>query len=66
MITATTTPKNVSETDIINLLECLIDNVFAMFGWRVFQQTIGIPMGTISNVSAETLTIVRGDVTLGD
>jgi len=26
--------------------EFLIDNIFVMFGGRVFQQTIGIPMGT--------------------
>ena len=35
-----------SETDIINMLKFLIDNIFAMFGGRVFQQTVGIPMGT--------------------
>jgi len=35
-----------SETDSINMLEFLIDNIFAMFGGRVFQQTVGIPMGT--------------------
>ena len=35
-----------SETDIINLLEFLIDNIFVIFGGRVFQQTVGIPMGT--------------------
>jgi hypothetical protein len=35
-----------SETDIFNMLEFLIDNLFAMFGGRVFQQTVGIPMGT--------------------
>ena len=34
-----------SETDIINMLEFLIDNIFAIFGGRVFQQTVGIPMG---------------------
>jgi len=34
------------ETDIINILEFLIDNIFAMFGGRVFQQTVGIPMGS--------------------
>ena len=28
------------------MLEFLIDNVFAIFGGRVFQQTVGIPMGT--------------------
>ena len=38
--------KKFSETDIINKLEFLIDNIFAMFGGRVFQQTVGIPMGT--------------------
>ena len=27
-------------------LEILIDNIFVMFGGRVFQQTVGIPMGT--------------------
>jgi hypothetical protein len=36
-------PK-VSETDIINMLEFLIDNTFVMFGGRVFQQTVGISM----------------------
>jgi hypothetical protein len=28
------------------MLEILIDNIFAQFGGRVFQQTICIPMGT--------------------
>jgi hypothetical protein len=36
--------KKLSEIDVINLLEFLIDNIFAMFG--VFQQTVGIPLGT--------------------
>ena len=35
-----------SETDIINMLEILIDNIFVLFGGRVFHQTVGIPMGT--------------------
>ena len=35
-----------SETDIINMLEFLIDNIFVIFGGRVFQQTVGIAMGT--------------------
>jgi hypothetical protein len=30
--------KKFSETDIFNMLEFLIDNIFAMFGERVFQQ----------------------------
>ena len=28
------------------MLEFLIDNIFVMFGDQVFQQTVGIPMGT--------------------
>jgi hypothetical protein len=35
-----------SETDIINMLEFLIYNICVMFGGRVFQQTVGIPMDT--------------------
>jgi hypothetical protein len=30
----------------MNLLEFMIDNIFVIFGGRVFQQTVGIPMGT--------------------
>ena len=37
--------KQFSETDIINMLEFLIDSMF-IFDRRVFQQTVGIPMGT--------------------
>jgi hypothetical protein len=40
--------KKFSETDIFNMLELLIDNIFVMFGGRVFQQTVGIPKGTNS------------------
>ena len=36
--------KKFSETDIIHMLEFLIDNIFVIFGGRVFQQTVGIPM----------------------
>ena len=36
--------KKFSETDIIHMLEFLIDNIFVIFGGRVFQQTLGIPM----------------------
>jgi hypothetical protein len=28
------------------MLEFLIDNIFVSFGGHVFQQTVGIPMGT--------------------
>ena len=38
--------KKFSETDIINMLEFLIDNIFVLFGGRVFQQTVGISMRT--------------------
>jgi hypothetical protein len=33
-------------SDIFNMFEFLIDNIFVMFGGQVFQQTAGIPMGT--------------------
>ena len=36
------------ETDIIKMLDFLINNIFVTFGGRVFQQTVGIPMGTNS------------------
>jgi len=38
--------KKFSETDIIKMLEFCIDNIFVMFARSVFQQTVGIPMGT--------------------
>ena len=37
--------KQFSGTDIIKMLKFLIDNIFVKFGGRVFQQTVGIPMG---------------------
>ena len=35
-----------SEDDIFNMLEFLADNIFVVFAGKVFQQTVGIPMGT--------------------
>ena len=35
-----------SEDDIIQMLEFLVDNIFVVFAGKVFQQTVGIPMGT--------------------
>jgi len=35
-----------TEDDIVNMINLLIDNIFIEFGGRVFQQTVGIPMGT--------------------
>ena len=29
------------------MLSLMIDNIFAMFGGRSFQKSVGIPMGTI-------------------
>ena len=34
-----------TEDDIINMLEFLVDNMFVVFGGKVFQQIVGIPMG---------------------
>ena len=38
--------KEFSETDIINMLELLIESIFVIFVGRVFQQTFGISMCT--------------------
>ena len=35
-----------TEDDIINMLVFLVDNIFVVFGGKVFQQIVGIPMGT--------------------
>ena len=35
-----------TEDDIVNMLEFLVDNIFVVFGVKVFQQIVGIPMGT--------------------
>ena len=35
-----------TEDDIIKMLEFLVDNIFVVFAGKVFQQTVGIPMGT--------------------
>jgi hypothetical protein len=37
--------KKFSETDIINMLEFLIDKIFVIFGGRVFQQTATLYQG---------------------
>ena len=34
------------EDDIIIMPEFLVDNIFKVFGGKVFQQIVGIPMGT--------------------
>jgi hypothetical protein len=45
-ITHSDSTKKFSETDVINMLKFLIDNIIVKFGRRVFQQTVGITMGT--------------------
>ena len=35
-----------TEDDIIDMLEFLVDNIFVVFGGKVFQQIVGIPIGT--------------------
>ena len=37
--------KKFSETDIINMLQFLIDNILVIFGGRVYQQRVDLPMG---------------------
>ena len=39
-------PNKYSETDIIRLVEFLIDNIYVEFGGHVYLQTVDIPMGT--------------------
>ncbi|KAK3094748.1 hypothetical protein FSP39_005718 [Pinctada imbricata] len=38
--------KKYTEDDMIRMLEIFIDNIFVVFGGTVFQQIVGIPMGT--------------------
>jgi hypothetical protein len=35
-----------SEVEINKMLEFLIDNIYVVVGGQVFQQSVGIPMGT--------------------
>jgi len=37
----------VHQDDIVNIINFLIDNIFIEFGGRIFQQTVGIPMGRL-------------------
>ena len=40
------TPQKYSETDVIKMLDYLIDNIFVELGGWIFKKTIGIPIGT--------------------
>ena len=47
MLICTFTSQNeYSETDIIRMVEFLIDNFYVGFGGHVYQQIVGISMGT--------------------
>jgi hypothetical protein len=39
-------PYRYSEADIKGMLGFLVDNIYVVFGDQVFQQSVGIPMGT--------------------
>ena len=41
--------KKLSEADIFNMVEFLMDNIFAMFGGRVFQHTYGYKLCSSSH-----------------
>ena len=40
------TAQKYTDADVIKMLKYLIDNIFVEFGGRIFQETIGIPIGT--------------------
>jgi len=46
MLDHTNSKAKYIEDDIVNMMNFLIDNIFIKFGGRIFQQTVGIPMGT--------------------
>jgi hypothetical protein len=54
--------KELSETEIINMLEFFIENTFAILSGRVFQQTVGIPMRTNCTPSLPDLFFYSYDV----
>ena len=39
-------PQKYSDEIFVKILDYLIDNIFVAFSGWIFQQTIGIPMGT--------------------
>ena len=51
--------KKFSENDIINMLEVSIDNIFGIFGGRVFQQAVGISMVQTLLLFSSTCFIIR-------
>jgi hypothetical protein len=49
----TDSSKEFSEIDISNMLEFLIENIFATLGGRVFQQTVGIHIGVMLHINGK-------------
>jgi len=48
-----------TEDDIVNMINFLIANIFIEYGGRIFQQTVGIPMGTnCSSLLADLFSIL--------
>jgi hypothetical protein len=45
-ITDSDSTHKYSEVEKKNMLEFLIDNIYVVVGGQVFQQSVGIPMGT--------------------
>jgi hypothetical protein len=39
-------PYKYSEADFKSMLGSLVDNIYVVFGDQVFQESVGIPMGT--------------------
>ena len=39
--------SNYTEDGLINMLAFIVDKIFMVFGGKVFQQIVGIPIGTI-------------------
>ena len=49
-----------TESDIIDMINVLIDNIFVEFGGQIFQQTIRIPMGSNCASLLADLFLVHG------
>ena len=37
---------NINKTELVAMIEYLVDNIFVQVGNKVFRQCVGIPMGT--------------------
>ena len=48
-------PNKYPDIDIIHMFECLVDNICVEFYNRIYQHTVGIPMGTNCDSLTEDL-----------